>query len=102
MKTSSRKIYLALIGILILTAGPALAQEPVRKGGTFYLGLALPFNSFQGTYSRNVTAARKGGVEVDSRMRWGELIVDPSRKSVHDELTGKGLKFIVSFRFHLK
>lgn len=99
---SSKKILLSVIGILILTAVPALAQEAVRKGGTFYVGLALPFNSFQGTYSRNVTTTRKGDVEVDSRMGWGELIVDPSRKSVHDELSGKGLNLIISFRFHIK
>ena len=71
--TLPRKIHLAISGILILTAAPALAQEPVRKGGTFYLGFALPFNSLQGDYSRNVTTTRKGDVEVDSRMGWGEL-----------------------------
>ncbi len=72
-RQSSKKILLSVIGILILTTAPALAQEPVRKGGTFYVGLALPFNSFQGTYSRNVTTIRKGDVEVDSRMGWGIL-----------------------------
>ena len=79
---SPRKIHLAIIGILILTAAPALAQEPVRKGGTFYLGFALPFNSFQGDYSRNVTTTRKGDVEVDSRMGWGALIGWGSRSKV--------------------